>query len=82
MKSLGYILSLVGVAGVVLYKKIATISFLKEIPKINTYTLIASVVLVILGLFFVMQGSSAKAEEQVPIYDKSGKKVVGYRKTK
>lgn len=82
MKSLGYALSLIGIAVVILSGQITSLSFLKAIPKIMIYTVGLGVILIIAGVFFLMDSSSGSQEVEVPVYDKSGKKIVGYRRTK
>ena len=82
MKALGYILALIGIVIIIFNKAITGLSFLKGIAKIEVYAIVAGIILVIAGLFFLMDSSSVQQAEEVPVYDKSGKKIVGYRRTK
>ena len=86
MKALGYGLSIAGVAVVILSGKIASLSFLKSIPKMLAYTVVAGIILIIAGIFLLIDSSSSssKQAEEVPIYEGEGKKrvIVGYQKMK
>jgi hypothetical protein len=84
MKALGYGLAILGIAILIFSKTISSLSFLKGISKIMAYIIIVGLILVIAGIFFVMDtsSSSSKQAEEVPVYDKKGKTIVGYRRTK
>ena len=85
-KTIGYVLALIGLAIIGLSNIIKTkISFLANSPKGMLYTIMAGIILVILGIAFTLTKSSNKisqAAEEVPIYQGEGKerKIVGYRK--
>ena len=77
-KILGYVLSLIGILGVVIY----------TFPEVAAYTgiptnfidltfLIVSVVVVLIGVFLAAKSGSGKQQKEVPIY--RGNKIVGYR---
>ncbi len=79
-KLLGYIISLIGLAGIALtfepIKKASGIILPAQLtPLILT---IASVIILLVGLFLVSRSSSVKAGAEVPIYH--GKQIVGYRR--
>jgi sulfite exporter TauE/SafE len=91
MKLLGYILGLAGigvlVAGLNFKTGLSALGFTLKQP----YIIIAGAILIIAGLFFLFQGGSKKSsrritqvEEEVPIYEGSGKKrkIVGYQRAK
>lgn len=81
---LGYILSIIGLAGIALSGQITKmLSFLGA--KASIYTIIGSVILIIVGITLVMSESKPKiqqSQEEVPIYEGEGKKrkIVGYKK--
>lgn len=80
-KILGYILSLLGVAGLSLtiqkIREITKITFLENIS--NLQITIVSVVLILIGIFLVLKSrNTASSEKEVPIYH--GEQVVGYRR--
>jgi len=85
-KIIGYVLSLLGLAFFVASSKtmIAKIAlsfpFMANIKPL--YIMITAVILVIIGIVLIMSEGTTKTEADVPIYDKSGKKVVGYRRTR
>jgi len=79
IKIVGYGISLLGIAGILLSSKkiIDSIPFLAGLdPK---YILIPAVIAVGVGVVLVMSGSSHKSKlgKEVPIY--KGKEIVGYR---
>jgi len=79
-KPIGLILIVAGFA--VLVANFLLKNFIASLPYIGSkpmYVLIAGVVLIAIGLALTMGG---KREKEVPIYDKKGKNVVGYRRTK
>ncbi len=86
-KIIGYIISVIGLAVIALSNKIAPkLSFLGA--KSLAITVIAGIVIVIIGIALVMMTSSSsssnikQAEEEVPIYHGEGKKrkIVGYQR--
>jgi len=90
-KSLGYILSIIGLAIILLSNKIANISFIKAIPKSSIYTVVVGVMFIVVGVIFMMDKSSSSysgnvkhAAEEVPIFQGEGKKkkIVGYKRAK
>jgi hypothetical protein len=86
LKIVGYIIALLGLAGIAFSKKIASLSLLASFgTKAYVYTLIGSVVLILIGIAFTLTKSSekvAQATEEVPIYQGEGKerKIVAYKK--
>jgi hypothetical protein len=88
MKLIGYLIALVGLAGVAIYSVPqikSSIPFLSEILsqyKIGDTILIgASMALVLIGVFLSVGGrGSGKQAKEVPIY--RGKNIVGYRRLK
>jgi uncharacterized membrane protein len=78
-KTLGYVLTLVGVIGIAAW---AIPQVKATIPQISllsdTMLLIVSIVLAIVGLFLATRGSSGRVAREVPIYH--GKNIVGYRR--
>ena len=52
------------------------IPFLSSVPK--TYSMIAGLVLVVVGIILLMGNSRGRQSEEVPIY--RGKNIVGYRR--
>lgn len=81
-KLLGYLLSIVGLAGLVVYSFPEIVTY-DKIPKNLLSGLpfaIVSVVLIIIGLMLAIKGGSGKQAKEVPIYQ--GKNIVGYRRTK
>jgi len=84
-KLLGYLISLIGLAGLALtfepVKQIVNVPLPEQItPTILT---IGSVIVIVIGLFLVSRSSSKRSpgrqrEHEVPIYH--GKEIVGYRK--
>ncbi len=90
-KILGYILATMGILGIAIYSLPEFFKysedFIKEIIGNNSFTLnatgilIVSTVLILGGLFLVMQGGGRRGRNrggEVPIYH--GKNVVGYRR--
>jgi len=80
-KILGYIITIVGVIGVILSSE--SVSKTLSIPLPSALTgnvlLIISIVLIVIGLGLSVKGSSSKKQPaEVPIYE--GKNVVGYRR--
>lgn len=78
-KFFGYLVAIIGLAGLAISteKVLKTIPFLSQIPP--NYIVIASVILVGVGIILAMSGSSGKTKlgKEVPIY--RGKEIVGYR---
>lgn len=87
-KGFGYASAIIGIVIIVLSKQIAALSFLSKIAKINIYTTVLGVALVLVGVIFMMDKSSSysvkHASEEVPIYEGEGKKkrIVGYKRAK
>ncbi len=80
VKTLGYILTLLGVIGVAAW---AIPQVKAMIPNINllggdTPLIIISIVLAVVGLFLATRGSHGRAGREVPIYH--GRNIVGYRR--
>lgn len=79
-KILGYIITLVGIVGVILSSEGVSKALSISLP--NTLTgnvlLIISVVLIVIGLALSVKGSTKKQPAEVPIYE--GKNVIGYRR--
>ncbi len=79
-KILGYIITIVGVVGIILSSE--GVSKALSIPIPSTLTgnvlLIISAVLIVIGLGLSVKGSAKKQPAEVPIYE--GKNVVGYRR--
>lgn len=88
MKIVGYILSIVGLAGLAAssFPTIREAILPPTLPiwLTNTTLTIGSVVLVVIGLFLIMKSGPGKAKQsaEVPIYAGSGKKrtIVGYQR--
>ncbi len=80
-KLFGYLISIVGIAGIVIYTfpEVAVYSgfptALKGLP-----LLIGSVIIAFLGVFLSVKGGGGKQPKEVPIY--RGNKIVGYRQHK
>lgn len=82
-KTISYIVMIIGLALVALplfFKNIAD-----QIPLLSQniiVTVIAGLLLIVAGFFFLKPGKIKHASEEVPIYQGSGKKrrIVGYRK--
>jgi len=80
MKLAGVILIIAGFAvliGNFLFK--TAIQKLPFLGSKSAYILIAGIILIFAGLAF---GSGRKKQKEVPIYDKKGKQIVGYRRMK
>ena len=81
MKIIGYLLAVVGIAGLAVAMIPEAGAFL-PLPEIGGTTLmIASLVLAVIGVLIIMRtGSNRGKVRELPIYQ--GKDVVGYRRTK
>ena len=87
-KIIGYILSVLGLVGIAFSNKIAALPMLADLgKKALIYPIMASAVLIVIGIVFLMEKSSEfnnvkHASEEVPIYEGEGKKrrIVGYKK--
>lgn len=85
-KIAGYILAIAGLGVIALSSMISKmLSFLGA--KATIYTIVGGVALIVLGVVLVLAeggfgGKPKQAEEEVPIYEGTGKKrkIVGYRK--
>jgi len=84
-KGLGYGLMIAGLAIIALrllfQKTLANIPALASISPTKTLIISATVGIVLIILGATMSGGDKKPKD-VPIYDKTGKHVVGYRQTK
>jgi sulfite exporter TauE/SafE len=78
---IGYILGIIGIVGLAAWD-IPQIKKFLLIPAIisDTILLVASLILIVLGLVIIRQGSSGKQPKEVPIF--RGKNIVGYRRMK
>jgi len=80
-KTLGIVLSVLGIVGVAAYSIPSIKSAIPYItPVPDTILVVVSVVLLLIGLFIIVKfgGSSRKQPKEVPIYH--GKNIVGYRR--
>ncbi len=80
-KTLGYILSLAGLAGIALTFETVTKALKVTLPAqlTPTYLTIGSIVLILIGIFLIVKSPSGKRQEaEVPIYH--GKEIIGYRR--
>ena len=79
-KILGYILAIIGIVGLVA-SIVPQIKTALAIPDIgDTNLMIASILLVAVGIFLALKMGGGKKVLEVPIYH--GKNIVGYRRTK
>ena len=78
-KLVGYILAGVGIVVIALSQTIQKL--VPIIPATPPYILLVGAAIVILGIVFMMN-LGKKQEKEVPIYDKHGKNIVGYRRLK
>jgi hypothetical protein len=82
-KIIGYVLMIAGV--VVIGARFLLKNLIEKIPILNDIkiTALVGIGLIIVGFFLTNPSSSSgKQEKEVPVYDKHGKKLVGYRRTK
>ncbi len=81
-KTLGYVLALLGLAGLVISSEGARKVLSLELPGVisNSLILVISLAVVAAGLALSLKGVKPKQPEEVPIYE--GKNVVGYRRMK
>jgi hypothetical protein len=81
-KTLGYIISVVGLLGLLLTSDAMRTALSIKIPAemINTTWLIGSIIILGIGIVILFKGSggSGKQPSEVPIYH--GNKIVGYRR--
>jgi len=78
-KTLGLILSIIGVIGVAAYSLPSVKKAIPIVSQLNELILvIISIIILLAGLFLATRGSSGKQPREVPIYH--GKNVVGYRR--
>ena len=89
LKVVGYGLSLAGLALIVLSTAISKLSFMAKLgTKAVLYPVVGAIVLIVVGITLIMSespsssGKVKQAEEEVPIYEGTGKnrKIVGYQK--
>jgi hypothetical protein len=52
------------------------------IPKKPPYILLVGIAFVLVGVVLLMSDKRGKQEKEVPIFDKNGKNIVGYRRMK
>ncbi len=85
-KVIGYILSILGIAGLALtYEAVRTVAGI-AIPELlgETNLMIISLAVLAVGVLFILRGKAGKGSRQrdaeVPIYH--GKEIVGYRRVK
>lgn len=83
-KLISYILAGIGIALIALMSVIQGLiqSVIPTFPTSPPYILLAGVAFVLLGVVLLMSDKKNKQEKEVPIYDKSGKNIVGYRRMK
>jgi hypothetical protein len=81
-KLIGYIVMLLGV--VVISARVVLKNVVAQVPLLNDtkITAIAGLILLIIGFFLTNPSSSTKTPKHLPVYDKTGKKIVGYREGK
>ena len=88
-KVIGYVFAIAGLAIIALSKVITSLPFISSLgAKALLYTILAAVVLLVIGIVLAMDNSVSKsksvplASEEVPIYQGEGKnkKIVGYKK--
>ena len=85
-KIIGYVIAVAGLGVIALGSQIAKLPILSSNPKAMLYVSMAGVVLVAAGIALALTGSSSskvkQAEEEVPIYEGTGKKrkIIGYQK--
>ncbi len=80
-KSLGYIIAIIGLIALVV-STLGSQSLQDSIGLDNKIAdntvMIASIILIAIGILFIVKGSSSGKATEVPIY--KGKEVVGYRR--
>jgi len=82
-KLIGYIVMLLGV--IVIGAKIILKNFVEKFPILSNTKMTAMVGVALLAIGFILtnpSSSSSKTPKHLPVYDKAGKKVVGYRESK
>jgi len=80
-KLIGYIIALIGLAGLVSTTFPELKSQIPQLATLNNTTLtIISIVILIIGIILTLKKSTIKALKEVPIFE--GKDVVGYRRDK
>lgn len=79
-KTLGYILAIIGIVGIVISSEGARKVLSIQLPSTisNNLIIIVSLIIVVVGLSLAIKNSGKKQPEEVPIYE--GKNVVGYRR--
>lgn len=89
MKLLAYIVAIAGLAIIALSNTISKLSFLAGNTKGLMYTVLAGVVLIVIGVVLIASNSKSSSSskvphvsEEVPIYEGEGKKrrIIGYKK--
>jgi hypothetical protein len=84
-KIIGYLLSGIGIVGLALSSFGTVRDIIPISPSLATSPLFfyASAGIALIGIIFlVLNGKSSKQAPEVPIYDKDGKSIVGYRRMK
>jgi hypothetical protein len=87
-KLVGYILSGIGLALIVLSNTLAKLSFMAKLgTKAVLYPVVGAIILIVVGIVLVMSDSDSTskvkhAAPEVPIYEGVGKKrrIIGYQK--
>jgi len=78
LKAIGYVLSVLGIAGFALTIPGMQAAVNLSVPLDNTILTIVSLVVLVIGIFLVYKNTNAKKGAEVPIYH--GKEIVGYRR--
>lgn len=82
-KIFGYAIAALGLAGLAFtsFSDISKLSFIPSFMQAK-HIMIASLILIILGVIFVFQNKKNKQPREVPIYEGHGKKrtIVGYQR--
>jgi len=78
LKSLGYVLSVLGIVGFALTIPGVSTAVNVSVPLENTTLTIVSLVVLGIGIFLVYKNTNVKKGAEVPIYH--GKEIVGYRR--
>lgn len=83
-KIIGYLVALIGLAGLgfTSFSDLSKLPFTLPAFVQAKYVMIASIILVVLGIVISMQDKGGKQPSEVPIYEGHGKKrtIVGYQR--